>query len=264
MVPADLEPRHPVDRKAVVPALGHLQVEHREPVRLEQIGPARLEPAQYLAFRLNQPVERFRHLADPCARRDDEPAGRVRRLRSLHRDAAPVGGPVQHRFASADLGAFRLRRLHVGDDAALGQEIAAVRLKDGHDVLRQPVAGEPPVHLVAGKDLVRQAVLLAGCLRALEDPVVRGTGVQRPRDMQQALARPFLDFAPQRIRAPKHRHIGRVFRIGQADDARLPVGRAQVVRDVELFQPQHPASAAGELPGGGAAHAAHADHDDVV
>ena len=264
MVPADLEPRHPVHRKPVVPALGHLEIEHRETVRLEEFKSLRLKPAQHLAFRLNQPIQGFHHLADPGARGDHEPPGRVCRFCGLYRDAAPVGRPLQHRFASMDLGAFLLGRHHVCNDAPLGQQIAAVRLKHGHDVVGQPVARKPPVHFRAREDLVGQAVLLAGRLRTLEDPVVRGARIEGPSDMQQLFARPFLDFTPQCVRTPKQRHVGRVFGICQADDPRLAVGRPEVVGDVELFEAQYAAAAPGKVPGRGAAHAAHADYDDVV
>jgi hypothetical protein len=52
--------------------------------------------------------------------------------------------------------------------------------------------------------------------------------------------------------------------IGQPDDARDAVRRPHRVWDVVTFQSQHPFAAFGEVVYSGTAHAADADHDDII
>src|SRR5207247_7257798 len=69
---------------------------------------------------------------------------------------------------------------------------------------------------------------------------------------------------PQLVRASQQRDIRKVFPIGEADDAREAVGRSEVVRDVELLEPEHARASPGGVKHGGAPHAADADDDYVV
>jgi hypothetical protein len=51
VVAAELEAGHVVDREAVVAALLDVDEKDREPIRLEQLDPGRLQPGEDLALR---------------------------------------------------------------------------------------------------------------------------------------------------------------------------------------------------------------------
>ncbi len=168
---------------------------------------------------------------------------------------APARGPGCRRRppAPADM----------GDDGALAGDQPALRLHARSGRRRHAVAGEALVHLRAGQHLVRQAVQAGGGEGALEQRVVLRAAIDRAGGDQQRLAGRPLGLGPELVGAAQQRHVGRVLVVRQADDAADAVRGAHGVRDVEALQPQHALAAAGELPAGGAAHAAHADHDHV-
>ena len=72
------------------------------------------------------------------------------------------------------------------------------------------------------------------------------------------------ELVPQLVGTQQQRHIRRVLEVGLPDDARTAVAGSFVVGGSELLQPEHPLPASREMVGGGAAHAAEPDHDDVV
>ena len=93
----------------------------------------------------------------------------------------PSGGrlPGADRLAEAEVGAVGDGRVDVGDDRALGEEEAAVRLPDDARVRLEPrVGGVSATQLLGREDLVRQIVQLGG-LRALRGRSARPPG--RPR-----------------------------------------------------------------------------------
>src|SRR5829696_6153424 len=126
------------------------------------------------------------------------------------------------------------------------------------------IARIAPPEFRACQYLVREVVKLAGLPRALEDPGFLGSGIYGARNMQELLTGLALDLTPQLVGAPEEQHVGGVFVVGQTDDARVPVGGAQRVRDAEPLQAKHPPAPPGEIVGGGATHPPHADDDCVV
>ena len=108
------------------------------------------------------------------------------------------------------------------------------------------------------------AVLEARPSRALDDPAAGRSDVETAGHPQDRLTRDLLEFSPVSIRGPEQRDVLGSLGVRQADDAGGPVRGAERVRDGELLQAQHPAAAPRELVDRGAAHPAHADHDDVV
>jgi hypothetical protein len=111
---------------------------------------------------------------------------------------------------------------------------------------------------------VLELVLDARPQRALEDPGVRRACVDRAGDVQQGLARAALDLAPQLVGPAQQHHVGRVLVVGHADDPRLAVRRALVVRHVVALEAEDALPAARQVVGRRAPHAAHADDDRVV
>ena len=99
---------------------------------------------------------------------------------------------------------------------------------------------------------------------ALEDPGVLRAGVYGADGVQEPLAGCALDAAPQLVGSAEQQDVGRVFVVGEADDAGVAVGGAHRVRDAEALQAEHPLAAPGQVVGGRAAHRARADDDGVV
>jgi hypothetical protein len=165
---------------------------------------------------------------------------------------------------AVDLGPQGLRRHHVGDDAPLRREETSLGLDERQVFRRKMIAWVAPPELRACHHLVREVVELAGLPRALEDPGFLGSGIYGARDVQERLAGLALDLTPQLVGAPEEQHVGGIFVVGQADDARMPVRGTHGVRNTEAFQTKHPPAPPGEIVGGGATHPPHTDDDCVV
>ena len=101
------------------------------------------------------------------------------------------------------------------------------------------IAWIAPPELRARQYLVREVVELAGLPRALEDPGILRSGIYGARDVQELLAGFALDLTPQLVGAPEEQHVGGVLVVGQADDARVPVGGTHRVGDAEPLQAKH-------------------------
>ena len=110
---------------------------------------------------------------------------------------------------------------------------------------------------------MRQVMLLARAHRAGEDLVVGGAAIQRAADVQQLLAGAAFQLAPELVTAAQQGHVGRIFVIGEADDARQAVGGAHFVGDAELFEAEDALAAAGEVVECRATHTANAEDDSV-
>ena len=108
----------------------------------------------------------------------------------------------------------------VGDDRALGEEEAAVRLPDDARVrLEARVGGVSATELLGREDLVRQVVQLGRRQGSAEGrPVLRAALEGAGRD-QQPFSGDGLELVPQLVAAPQERNIGRVLVIGEPDDA---------------------------------------------
>ena len=107
--------------------------------------------------------------------------------------------------------------------------------------------------------------MLTACeQRAAHDSPVLGPGRERADDLEQPLARPRLELAPELVGAAKQADVSRLLVVGKADDPRLAVHRAAVVHEPELLEAEHPLTPPGEVKGGRGAHRADADDDRVV
>ena len=82
--------------------------------------------------------------------------------------------------------------------------------------------------------------------------------------MEDLLPRFGLQFLPQFVGAEDEGDVVGAFGIGVTDHPGLPGVGAPVVDVAELLQDERALATAAELPGGGAAHRAAADHDRVV
>jgi hypothetical protein len=152
----------------------------------------------------------------------------------------------------------------VGDVAALREQEPAIRLVEALNVLGQSVSGEAAMQRRAVHHFVRQAVQLARPEGAPEHHAAGRPSIDAPGDVEEPLARQRLQLAPQLVRPPEKRDVGRMFPVGEPDDAGEPVRGAVLVDQVEALQSQHPKAPAREVIERGAPHAAEAEDDDVV
>src|SRR5262249_52514295 len=72
-----------------------------------------------------------------------------------------------------------------------------------------------------------------------------------------------LELGPELICAVQQRHVSGMLEVGLADDARLSVRTAAVVRDRKLLDPENALATAGQGIKRGAAHSPDADHDRI-
>src|SRR5690606_20040641 len=73
-----------------------------------------------------------------------------------------------------------------------------------------------------------------------------------------------LDLFPQLVRPLKERNVRRVLIVGEPDDARIAVGRTEIMGHVKPLDAQDALVAAGKLVASGAAHAPDADDDGII
>ena len=88
-------------------------------------------------------------------------------------------------------------------------------------------------------------MVLSRAPRPLEVERPRRPNVENAGDEEQLLVHGRFELLPQLVGAQQQRHVARVLVVGLADDARLPMGAAQLVRDAELLQTEHPRAALG-------------------
>ncbi len=138
------------------------QVEDRELTERKEVGPARLEPGENLAFGDHEPGRQPRDLLRPRARCQHQ----VLRLHGspvgAHDDAVVLVLPTEHALAGSQHGARRHRGVGVRDDATLAGEEAAVRLQENGEILWKSISGEAPPELATVDELVRKVELDAG------------------------------------------------------------------------------------------------------
>ena len=91
-----------------------------------------------------------------------------------------------------------------------------------------------------------------------------GPRIDTPGDVEQPLARQRLQLTPQLVRPAEQRDVGRMFPVGEPDDAGEPVRGAELVDQIEALESEHPEAPAREVIQRGAPHAAEAEDDDVV
>ena len=105
------------------------------------------------------------------------------------------------------------------NNRTLRHDEAAVLLVDGLIVRRQPITGKPLVHARRVQHLVMNAVHVAALERSIDDARTCRPNVEITRHIKQLFTRQLFCLAPQLVRTPQDRHVGRVLEIGQPDDA---------------------------------------------
>ena len=83
-------------------------------------------------------------------------------------------------------------------------------------------------------------------------------------EIQQRLAGPHFEIAPERIGAEKQGNVGRMLEVGLPDDAGDAVAGTVMVRGRESLKPQNASTPPGEMRRRSAAHPAKAEDDYVV
>ena len=110
--------------------------------------------------------------------------------------------PFEDALARSQHSATGERALDMGDDAAFGDDEAAVGLVRDLHLGRECVGREAPRHLGAAQDFVLEVVLGTRAENAVEDAVA---ALDDSRDAQELLACFRLELAPQLVRAAEER-----------------------------------------------------------
>jgi hypothetical protein len=155
------------------------------------------------------------------------------------------------------------RALELRGDARLRKEHAGARLAHRDRALRDPQRRVLRAGLGGAQPLVRQRMSLGAEQRAAHQRPARRTdhepaGAEHERGAGLALER-----GPALICALHQRHVARILEVRLADDAALPVRRAEIVRRVEAVETEHALAARGELGERGAPHRAEPQDDRV-
>ena len=150
------------------------------------------------------------------------------------------------------------------DDRAFREEEASVRLKHCDDVAGHVIRRKACRELRCVEEIVREPESLACLERAGNWAAVCETGVDAAADDQQLLTGVTLELPPERVGAAEQRDVTVMLPIRQPDDASEPVRGSAAMRNLELLEAEDARAASRDVVHGGAAHAAGADHDDVV
>ena len=262
VVAAELEARDAVGREAVEVLAVEREVEDGHAVGLEDLGTRRLQPRERLAHAANHPGRQPRDVLRPRACGEHEPLGLDGSTIGADAHAVLRLRPLEHALARSQHCASCERALDVRDDAAFGDDEAAVRLVRDLHVRRQ--SRRPGS---AARPRRRSSTSCSRSCSAHERSTpsrIRSPPSTIPVILEELLACFGLELAPQLVRAAQKRHVVRVLEVREADDAREPVRRALLVEQVEALEPEHALAAAGEVVERSAPHSADSDDDDVV
>src|SRR3954470_9967290 len=99
--------------------------------------------------------------------------------------------------------------------------------------------------------------------RSLNQYAVRGADLGNAGDMQELAPACLLERAPQFIRAPQQRNIGRVLKIAEPDETGDAMRGAAVVAGREAFDSDHTLDAPSKRLQRRASHHTEADHRNI-
>src|SRR5436190_12169244 len=97
---------------------------------------------------------------------------------------------------------------------------------------------------------------LCAFTRTAHDGAVGPTEHKAAGFEEEARAGFLFELFPKDISMLNQRHVGGTFEIGFADDSRLPMRGAEIVRRSKTLQSQNPQASISEVEGSGAAHGA--------
>ncbi len=149
-------------------------------------------------------------------------------------------------------------------DGALREHEPGIGLVDPDQAVRQPESGEPVANRRRLQQFERDAMLVAGREGTLDQDRIGSSGVDAAGRDEQTFADACTKLVPALIGAPNQRHVPWILVVREADDAGDATRRSGLGGHARAFQAQHSLAPRCQLGDGGAAHGAHAGHDDVV
>ena len=158
---------------------------------------------------------------------------------------------------------MRRGEAQVDANAALGKQDAGPRLQQADRIIGYAQRGKAAADVIGRQLFVRQLVPLGARACAGDDDAVGEAGHQAAGALEQAFTTDALERFPRLIRPLHHRHILRMLEVGLANDARVPVRRAERMRRREAIDPQHALAAPREMIRGRAAHRAETGDNHV-
>jgi hypothetical protein len=199
MVASHFEAGDAIDRETIITAFLHRYVEDREGVHTEQGRSRRLKPTQYLPLGYRQGRQFRDKFCPPGAGTDNQFISAVASTVGAHLHPLTLGFPTQDALLAVHFRSQLLCHHDVGDDTALREQKPAIGLIDCHDALRQAIARKTRIELVMIEDLMGQMVDVTGSFGACKDLPIRGRGIDRAGDDEQALLDRIFQLSPELI-----------------------------------------------------------------
>ena len=148
--------------------------------------------------------------------------------------------------------------------AALGEEDAGVLLEIAYLVALQAQRRVKRAQFVGVEDAVGQLMPVRALQAALNHDAPRPPDQEAARRSPQRDARGALELAPHHVGPARERYVIGVLAVRFAEDARMTMRRAPIVRRPELLEPKHAFALTGHLMGDRAADNAQPKNDNVV
>src|SRR5450759_819650 len=223
-----------------------------------------LQPEYGLTLDRERQLKIARESGVPCSRGEHQAMRGVCTGASAYANSFAIRIPFEHGVVEACFRASGPRRIEMCLVARLRVEVAGPWVEHSDEVRREPECGEPLVNLRRSQNFVRKVVLARASQRAGDDHSVARADHEPARDLHQRCSARRLQLAPQFVRSLDQRHVQRMLEVGLANNATVPVRRAELVCLRELLESQNAEATACEMKQRRAAHRAQSDDNGVV
>jgi hypothetical protein len=217
----------------------------------------------YLPHDRQRHAEILHQFRGPGPDRNDQPVRSIPPRFRFDFDTPIIGRPTNHSLTGFEHGSQLTRPIEKSLDTLFHEQIPGLRFQDADEFFPHSERRETSLNLGRAKCLDRQVVNPCRVLHTSDQFPVFPSDGQTGMILKEVAAGLTFQSAPEIERASAQRHIGRMFVIGGADDAGVPVRRTAVVNQRKLFEPQHTLTAAGQFADGGGTHAAQPENDGV-
>src|SRR5450759_5241861 len=210
-----------------------------------------LQPEYRLTLDRERQLKIARESGVPCSRGEHQAMRGVCTGASAYANSFAIRIPFEHGLVEACFRASGPRRIEMCLVARLRVEVA------------RP-GGEKRDEGRRRQNFVRKVVLARASQRAGDDHSVARADHEPARDLHQRCSARRLQLAPQFVRSLDQRHVQRMLEVGLANNATVPVRRAELVCLRELLESQNAEATACEMKQRRAAHRAQSDDNGVV
>src|SRR5579883_1428658 len=189
--------------------------------------------------------------------------GRIFASCGFHADSLVRRLPAFDTLAEMQIRSRTCGQLEMRSNGCFGPQKARAQFVDGAIVGTRPEDGKAPDQLAYIQNFKRQMMLGGAGDCALYDRAARRSNHEAARKPEKGSAATAFEAFPEFIGALQKWNIGRILVIRLADDARLAMRRAAIVRRLVLIESQHSFAPRSNVIRRGAAHATQTEHDHI-